>query len=62
MDLIIAWTEKNLAPAKTLVIDPKGRIGVKQEGAGYLLCSYPNYPKYVGGPSDQVSSFVSEAP
>ncbi len=59
MDMIIAWTEKNQAPAKTLVIDPKGKIGVKQEGAGYLLCSYPNYQKYLSGPTDQVSSYVS---
>lgn len=62
MNLIMAWVEKNQAPAKTLVIDPKGKIGEKQEGAGYLLCSYPNYPKYMSGPADQVSSFVSEAP
>ena len=62
MNLLMAWVEKNQALDKTLVIDPKGKIGAKQEGAGYLLCSYPNYPKYVGGPADQVSSFVSEAP
>ena len=62
MDLIMNWVENNQAPAKTLVINPQGRIGEKPEGAGYLLCSYPNYPKYVGGPADQVSSFASEAP
>lgn len=62
MNLLMAWVEKNQAPSKTLVIDPKGKIGDKQEGAGYLLCSYPNYAKYIGGPVDQVSSFVSEAP
>jgi hypothetical protein len=61
-DLIIAWVENNMAPAKTLMVNPQGKIGVKQEGAGYLLCSYPNYPKYVSGPVDQVSSYVSEAP
>jgi len=59
MDLIIAWAENNVAPAKTLVIDPKGKIGAKQEGPGYLLCSYPNYSKYKGGPADQVSSYIS---
>jgi feruloyl esterase len=59
MNLLINWVENNQAPAKTLVIDPKGKIGEKQEGAGYLLCSYPNYPKYVSGPTDQVSSYVS---
>ena len=62
MDLIIAWVENNQPPAKTLVINPQGKIGVKQEGAGYLLCSYPNYPRYVSGPVDRVSSYVSEAP
>ena len=62
IDLIMAWVENNQPPAKTLVINQQGRIGIKQEGAGYLLCSYPNYSKYVSGPTDQVSSFVSEAP
>ena len=62
MDLIMAWVENNQPPEKTLFINPQGKIGTKQEGAGYLLCSYPNYPKYVSGPTDQVSSFVSEAP
>ena len=59
MDLLVNWVEHNQAPAKTLVVDTKGRISQKQEGAGYLLCSYPNYPKYVSGPADQVSSYVS---
>jgi len=62
MDLIIAWVENNQPPAKTLVVNPQGKIGVKQEGAGYLLCSYPNYPRYVSGHVDQVSSYVSETP
>jgi hypothetical protein len=61
MDLIISWVEEGKAPAKTLVVNAEGRIGVKPEGKGYLLCSYPNYPKYVRGPSDQVSSYVSAA-
>ena len=59
MDLIMGWVEKNEAPAKTLVVDPKGKISAKQEGAGYLLCSYPNFSKYISGPADQVSSYVS---
>jgi hypothetical protein len=62
MDLIIAWVEQNLAPANTLIVNPQGRIGVKQDGAGYLLCSYPNYPRYVSRPTDQVSSYVSDVP
>ncbi len=60
MDLIISWVEGNQAPPKTLMINPEGRIGVTPEGKGYLLCSYPNYPRYVGGPSELVTSYVSE--
>jgi hypothetical protein len=62
IDLIMAWAEKNEAPSKTMFIDPKGRIGNKQEGKGYLMCSYPNYQKYVGGPEDEVSSYESVEP
>jgi pimeloyl-ACP methyl ester carboxylesterase len=61
MDLIISWVEEGKAPAKTLVINTEGRIGVKPEGKGYILCSYPNYPKYIGGPQDQASSYVSSS-
>ena len=61
MDLIISWVEEGSAPAKTLVVNSEGRIGVKSEGKGYLLCSYPNYPKYIGGPQDQVSSYISSS-
>ena len=59
MDLIVAWVEDGSAPAKTLVISPEGRIGVKTDSKGYLLCTYPNYPKYIGGPKDQASSYIS---
>jgi feruloyl esterase len=59
MNLLMNWVENGQAPSKTLVVGSKGKIGDKQEGAGYLLCSYPNYPKYLGGPTDQVSSYVS---
>ncbi|NLU37462.1 MAG: tannase/feruloyl esterase family alpha/beta hydrolase [Bacteroidales bacterium] len=59
MELLMNWVENNQAPAKTLVVDPKGKISDKAEGAGYLLCSYPNYPKYVNGPADQASSYIS---
>ncbi len=59
MNMLMNWVENSQAPAKTLVIGDKGKISEKQEGAGYLLCSYPNYPKYVGGPTDQASSYKS---
>ena len=61
MDMIISWVEEGRAPAKTLVINSEGRIGVKPEGKGYILCSYPNYPRYIGGPQDQVSSYISSS-
>jgi hypothetical protein len=58
----MTWVEKSEAPAKTLVVNPQGKIGTQQVGAGYILCSYPNFPKYVNGPADQASSYVSEMP
>jgi feruloyl esterase len=61
MDMIISWVEEGKAPAKTLVINTDGRIGLKPEGKGYLLCSYPNYPKYTGGQQDQVNSYISSS-
>jgi feruloyl esterase len=54
--------EKKQSPPKTLVVDDKGRIGTDTNVKGYLLCSYPNYPRYVSGPLDQVSSYVSVVP
>jgi hypothetical protein len=62
IDIITAWVEKGQAPQKTLVVNTEGRIGVKPEGKSFLLCSYPNYPKYVGGPTDMVSSYISAVP
>lgn len=61
LDLLVSWVEKKQSPPKTLVIDEKGRIGTDTNVKGYLLCSYPNYPKYVSGPADQASSYISSA-
>ena len=52
--LVMAWVEENRAPAKTLVVTSGGR--------SLPLCSYPNYPKYVGGPPESADSYVSTAP
>jgi hypothetical protein len=52
--LLMAWVEKNEAPAKTLVVTAGNRT--------LPLCSYPNYPKYVSGPVESASSYVSTAP
>jgi hypothetical protein len=52
--LITAWVERNKAPGKTLVVTAGGR--------SLPLCSYPNYPRYKGGPPEQASSYESAAP
>jgi hypothetical protein len=62
IDLLVTWVEKKQAPSKTLVINERGRIGADTNVKGYLLCSYPNYPKYVSGPVESASSYVSAAP
>jgi feruloyl esterase len=54
MGILMAWVEKNEAPAKTLVVTSQNR--------SLPLCSYPNYPKYTGGPTDKASSYVCTAP
>jgi feruloyl esterase len=52
--LIMAWVEQNHPPDKTLTVTAGGRT--------LPLCSYPNYPKYVSGPPEAASSYVSAAP
>ena len=52
--LIIAWVERNEAPGKTLVVTAGGR--------SLPLCSYPNYPRYKGGPPESAESYESTAP
>jgi hypothetical protein len=54
MNILMAWVEKNQTPDKTLV--------VKAGNRSLPLCSYPNYAKYVGGPVESASSYVSAAP
>jgi len=54
MGMLMAWVEKNQAPPKVLVVTSGNR--------SLPLCSYPNYPQYVGGPVESASSYVSTAP
>ncbi|WP_321373120.1 tannase/feruloyl esterase family alpha/beta hydrolase [uncultured Draconibacterium sp.] len=61
-DMLIDWVENEKAPAKTLVVDEKGKMGTDTSVKGYLMCSYPNYQKYVGGPTDVAASYESAAP
>lgn len=62
INMLIDWVETNKTPAKTLVIDEAGNIGTDPNVEGYLLCSYPNYQKYTGGPVDMAASYESAAP
>ncbi len=63
LQLLMNWVEKGQEPAKTLIISKQGgRIGTDTNVEGYLMCSYPNYAKYVSGPANMASSYVSTAP
>ncbi len=62
VDMLIDWVENNRAPGKTLVIDKLGNIGTDTRVEGYLLCSYPNFQKYTGGPAGSAASYESAAP
>ncbi|HMQ59048.1 MAG TPA: tannase/feruloyl esterase family alpha/beta hydrolase [Flavilitoribacter sp.] len=61
INLLIDWVENKKTPAKTLVVDERGNIGTDTNVKGYLLCSYPNYQKYIGGPVDMAASYQSAA-
>jgi feruloyl esterase len=53
--ILVAWVEENKAPDKTLRV-------TGANGRSQLLCSFPNYPKYVSGPVESADSYVSTAP
>jgi Tannase and feruloyl esterase len=52
--LITAWVERNEAPGKTLVVTAGGR--------SLPMCSYPDYPRFKGGPPESADSYESAAP
>ena len=62
LDLLLGWVEEGHAPSKTLAISPQGKIYPNPEGKGYLLCSYPCYPGFIGGPVDEISSYRCTVP
>ena len=62
IDLLISWVEEGKAPEKTLVVSNDGSIGTDAGVKGYLLCSYPAYPRYKGGAADMASSYESTHP
>ena len=50
LSVLTDWVEKKITPGKSLTVTA-GEKSVP-------LCSYPTYPKYVGGPSGAASSYV----
>jgi pimeloyl-ACP methyl ester carboxylesterase len=52
--LLIGWVERNVTPGKTIVVTAGNR--------SLPMCSYPNYPRYKGGPPESAESYESAAP
>lgn len=50
LNLLMDWVEKNVAPAKSVVVTAGKR--------SLPMCSYPAYPKYVGGPAEAAASYT----
>jgi hypothetical protein len=53
-DLLVDWVEKDAPPPMA--------VTVKAGGRSLPMCSYPAYPKYVGGPADTAASYECTAP
>jgi feruloyl esterase len=51
---LIAWVERNEAPDKTMIVTSGER--------SMPMASYPNYPRYIGGPAERATSYQSTAP
>ena len=56
LNLLADWVEKKAEPSMSVTVTVTG-------GEHSLpMCSYPTYPKYVGGPAGTASSYVCTAP
>ena len=53
-DLLVDWVEKNTPPPMAVTVTAGDR--------SLPMCSYPTYPKYVGGPTDAAASYKCMAP
>jgi pimeloyl-ACP methyl ester carboxylesterase len=51
---LIAWVERNEAPGKTITVTAGQR--------SLPMCSYPEYPRYVGGSPELATSYRCETP
>ncbi len=54
LNLLVDWVEKKAAPSMSVTV-----TGGKRS---LPMCSYPMYPKYVGGPVDAAASYACTAP
>jgi feruloyl esterase len=52
--LLRDWVENGKAPGKSEVVS--GPSGSRP------MCSYPEYPRYMGGPPDAAASYACTAP
>jgi hypothetical protein len=53
-NLLSDWVEKNTAPPRSVTVTGGNR--------SLPMCSYPEYPKYIGGPTGTVSSYICAVP
>jgi hypothetical protein len=54
LSLLVDWVEKKAAPPMSITVTGGNR--------SLPMCSYPMYPKYVGGPVDAAASYACTAP
>jgi hypothetical protein len=54
VQLLTDWVERGVAPAKSVVVTADDRSGP--------LCSYPEYPSYIGGPEGTVAAYTCVQP
>jgi feruloyl esterase len=54
LNLLVDWVEKSAVPPMSVTVTAKDR--------SLPMCSYPMYPKYVGGPVDTAASYACTAP
>lgn len=54
LNLLMDWVEKNTAPPMSVTVTAGKR--------SLPMCSYPMYPRYVGGPVDTAASYACTAP
>ena len=54
VNLLTAWVERGIAPGLSETVTAGNR--------SLPLCSYPMYPKYIGGSADAASSYLCSAP